>query len=55
MNSAISYMSAAQMHADAIRDSYRDPKPRLPKREQAVRAQKPRPALALRALLLARV
>jgi hypothetical protein len=25
MNSAIHYYSAAQMHADAIRDSYRNP------------------------------
>jgi hypothetical protein len=54
MNSAISYMSAAQLHADAIRESYRNPRPRLeePKAAQPVRATRPQ---RLRALLLARV
>jgi len=53
MNSAISYMSAAQLHADAIRESYRDPRPRVeePKASQTVRASRPR---RLRALILAR-
>jgi hypothetical protein len=53
MNSAINYMSAAQMHADAIRESYRDPRPRLdePKAVQTVRASRPR---RLRALIHAR-
>ena len=53
MNSAISYMSAAQLHADAIREGYRNPRPRLeePKVAQTVRANRPR---RLRALILAR-
>ena len=57
MNSAISYMSAAQLHADAIRESYRDPRPRVEEQNvaqtvQTVRASRPR---RLRALILARV
>ena len=53
MNSAINYMSAAQMHADAIRESYRNPRPRVDeqKAEQMARASRPR---RLRALILAR-
>ena len=53
MNSAISYMSAAQLHADAIRESYRNPRPRLaePNNAQTVKASRPR---RLRALILAR-
>jgi hypothetical protein len=53
MNSAINYMSAAQMHADAIRESYRNPRPRVdePKAAETVRASRPR---RLRALILAR-
>ena len=54
MNSAISYMSAAQMQADAIRDSYRNPPPRVEKPKAIEAAQQPRPWLAVRALLLAR-
>lgn len=55
MNSAISYMSAAQMHADAIREGYRNPQPRLQRAAEIEKAQRPRPSLALRSLLLARV
>jgi hypothetical protein len=53
MNSAISYMSAAQLHADAIRESYRNPRHRVaePKAVQTVKANRPR---RLRALILAR-
>ncbi|HEX3225591.1 MAG TPA: hypothetical protein VHQ89_05805 [Gaiellaceae bacterium] len=53
MNSAINYMSASQLHADAIRESYRNPRPRVeePKAAQTVRANRPR---RLRALILAR-
>jgi hypothetical protein len=53
MNSAINYMSAAQMHADAIRESYRNPRPRVeePKAQQAARTSRPR---RLRALIFAR-
>jgi hypothetical protein len=53
MNSAINYMSAAQLHADAIREGYRNPRPRVeePKVEQAVRVSRSR---RLRALILAR-
>jgi hypothetical protein len=44
MNSAISYMSAAQLHADAIREGYRNPRPRLeePARPEPKRAPRPR-------------
>lgn len=54
MNSAINYMSASQLHADAIRESYRNPRPRVdePKTEQTAKAHRPR---RLRALILARV
>jgi hypothetical protein len=53
MNSAISYMSAAQLHADAIRESYRNPRPRVdePNAAQTVKARRPR---RLRALILTR-
>ncbi|HEY2371784.1 MAG TPA: hypothetical protein VGH82_04480 [Gaiellaceae bacterium] len=53
MNSAISYMNASQLHADAIRESYRNPRPRVDetKAAQPVRANRPR---RLRALILAR-
>jgi hypothetical protein len=46
-------LSAAQLHADALRESYRDPRPRVeePKAAQTVRASRPR---RLRALILAR-
>ena len=54
MNSAISYMSAAQMHADAIRESYRNPRPRL-ETPKAVEQKPQRPRLPLRALLFARI
>jgi hypothetical protein len=54
MNSAISYMSASQLHADAIRDGYRNPRPCVEetKAAQTVPASRPR---RLRALILARV
>jgi hypothetical protein len=54
MNSAINYMSASQAHADAIRESYRNPRPRIdePKVVQTAKASRPR---RLRALILARV
>jgi len=55
MTSAISYLSAAQLHADAVREGYRNPRPRPAKALDVDRAQRPRPALALRALLLARI
>lgn len=53
MNSAINYMSAAQLHADAIRESYRNPRPRVeePKAVQTAKVNRPR---RLRALILAR-
>jgi hypothetical protein len=53
MNSAISYISASQLHADAIRESYRNPRPRLeePKAAQTAKTSRPR---RLRALILAR-
>jgi hypothetical protein len=49
MNAAISYMSAAQLNADAIREGYRNPRPRVeePKAEQTMRASRPRRLYAL--------
>jgi hypothetical protein len=54
MNSALNYISASQLHADAIRESYRNPRPRVEEQKavQTVRANRPR---RLRALILARV
>jgi hypothetical protein len=55
MNSAISYLSAAQMHADAVRASYRNP-PLMPKPERVVPQQRRRrPTFALRSPLFARI
>jgi hypothetical protein len=54
MNSAISYLSAAQRQADAIRESYRNPPLRpVPQAEPDVRRTPRR--LLLRAALLARL
>jgi hypothetical protein len=54
MNSALNHISAAQLHADAIRESYRNPRLRVdePKTVEAAKATRPR---RLRALILARV
>jgi hypothetical protein len=46
-------MSAAQMHADAVRESYRNPQPRTAEARTVQPAQRPR--LVLRTLLLARL
>lgn len=54
MNSAISYMTAAQSHADAVRDGYRDPHPRVRKTKPAETKARQRPRL-LRTLHLVRV
>jgi hypothetical protein len=53
MNAAISYISAAQLQADALRESYRNP-PLRPVEPKAVH-KRPRPRALLRAALLARL
>lgn len=53
MNSAISHMSSAQRHADAIRDGYRNPRPRVEQPKPAETRERRRPRL-LRTLHLAR-
>jgi hypothetical protein len=45
MNSAITYQSAAQMHADAIREALRNPPPTLPVREPGERSARRGPLL----------
>jgi hypothetical protein len=47
MNSAITYLSAAQMHADAIRDARRNPPPAVPARQPAERSARRGPLLIL--------
>jgi len=44
VNSAISYISASQLHADALRESYRNPPLRPVEPVQAER-RRPRPRL----------
>jgi hypothetical protein len=50
MNSAISYISAAQTHADAVREGYRNPRPRLETPKPVEPARQPRQRFALRVL-----
>jgi len=45
MNSAINYYSAAQMHADAIREALRNPPPAVPARTPAERTGRRGPLL----------
>ncbi len=47
MNSAITYLSAAQMHADAIREALRNPPPVLPVREPSERTARRGPLWTL--------
>ena len=47
MNSAITYQTAAQLHADAIRESLRNPRPTLPPREPSERTARLRALLTL--------
>jgi hypothetical protein len=42
MNSAINYMSAAQLHADAVRAARRDPHPRQEEPARVVAARRVR-------------
>jgi len=62
MNSAINYYSAAQMHADAIREARRNPQADVPARERRAASVRSHWLLAavarrapLRPLLLARL
>lgn len=47
MNSAITYLSAAQMHADAIREARRNPPPTVPVRQPAEHTRRRSPLLTL--------